>query len=239
MFNGNRSGQFVTFFEKLKDEYAQVSPRFSGIKVGPRNYLSRGIGITGVNLTFGVDKGAGMVQLHVRYSASNCDPELLKRFSEFIKQNRQKIEAELGTELQWNVLYNAFSILKLIPSPGFFADHSTWPGVRKGMAEWMKKFEDVFVPLVQKFKYGEASTANVPNQETQIGSEPTESVVATEASVESDASSPSQAEDAEPTEQPADDLNGPSTEAVEGNYVFTGDDMPLTDEHELQDPLAV
>jgi len=239
MFNGNRSGQFVTFFEKLKEEYSQVSSRFSGIKVGPRNYLSRGIGITGVNLTFGVDKGAGMVQLHVRYSASNGDPELLKRFAEFVKQNRQQIEAELGTELQWNVLYNAFSILKLIPSPGFFADHSTWRGVRKGMVEWMKKFEDVFVQLVQKFKYGGVVTAAVPNQETQIASEPTESVVATEAPVESDAGSTPQPEEAEPTELPADDLNDPSTEPAEDNYVPTGDDMPLPDEPELQDQQAV
>jgi len=89
------------FFSELVDAYSDCRPNWYKLKAGPRNYLTFSAGIARVRMGWVFHQGPEFaVELYI----STPEAEYNEEIFEGLLSTREEIEANLGTELEWERL---------------------------------------------------------------------------------------------------------------------------------------
>ncbi len=118
--------------------------------VGPskENWITGALGISG----FGICCVANYDQARVDLTLSKSDKEKNKSAFDYLLAHKTQIEAQLGTQVEWQRSEDTKGSYIVYRLTGVGIDHETdWIRMAKFHAEWSKKFFDVFVPLLQQW----------------------------------------------------------------------------------------
>ncbi|WEL17366.1 Putative nuclease of the RecB family [Halorhabdus sp. SVX81] len=140
---------YTEFFGNLVDAYAERRPNWYKLTPGTRGYLTFSAGISGVSFGWVFHQGP---EFSIELYISTSDKERNGEIFETLKQDREEIESNLGTELVWQRLPEKQACRIKWPKPidGRISELSGKQQTE--LIEWgvdaMDTFQDVLEPRV-------------------------------------------------------------------------------------------
>lgn len=119
---------------------------FSYVNPSKQNWISGYFGVGGFSITCVANLDRSETQIYLGKANKNAN----KAAYDYLYARKDEIEQKLGVQLGWNRLDENKASLITYTLPGIsIAQENDWVMMAKFHAEWAKKFNDVFVPLLQ------------------------------------------------------------------------------------------
>lgn len=145
----------LEFWQGLLSKSENKTDLFSNISPSKENWLSTGVGLTGLSLNYIINKDWSGVELYI--DKGKDSEELNKKRFDFLYSKKDEIEKQLGTKLDWERLDNkrASRIRKKTTESIGLKDEEKWDEIQNSMIQFMINFEKVirhYIPNLRKIK---------------------------------------------------------------------------------------
>lgn len=122
--------------------------------ISPNNHswLGAGSGVSGLGFNYGIRKFDTQAELYIDRGKEKDEEN--KKIYNSLFENREEIEAILGSELDWQSLEGkrACRIVKTIDIGGYRDDEERWDEIHLAMIETMDRLEKALAPFISKLK---------------------------------------------------------------------------------------
>jgi len=136
----------LEYWTELRQRLEARNSPLRGTKPRPQHWNTFSIGRSQFNMHAGVNTQSGFVRVGI----SCKSPHALAHF-ELLKQQKNEIESEIGTELEWEGLPNRkesrIAIRRLDLDP---TDRTDWPEQHEWIANQLEAFDTAFRPRIRE-----------------------------------------------------------------------------------------
>lgn len=147
--NANRQ-RFLEFWTEFKERDLAGPSIFSGYRAGPRNYIKRDGGMTGIGYACSAGRDGGMIQAEFKYNSSSAKRECIQKLATKLLDEKEVISDKLGPGYVWEAREHALTIKKSILGHGTIGNKEQWPTLMAKMLEEITYLRSIVEPHILK-----------------------------------------------------------------------------------------
>jgi Domain of unknown function (DUF4268) len=173
--NANKE-RFLEFWTEFKERDLAGPSIFSGYRAGPRNYIKRDGGMTGIGYACSAGRDGGMIQAEFKYNSSSAKRERIQKLAAKLLEEKEIISEKLGPGYVWEAREHALTIKKSILGYGTIGNKEQWPTLMAKMLEEITYLRSIIEPHILKH-LGSIAGLRILSQQEQQNRVPTVMVV--------------------------------------------------------------
>ena len=144
-----RAGRMRQFWAELLKIANGICTVHEGRAPTTDNWLSGGIGRAGFSLSYSTKRGQSKASLFINFGQQNIDKK--NKAFDYLFQQREDIEREVGKELLWNARPNgAIGTINYVIEGGYDLPEEEWPKLHEQMAKAMLSLQKAFTERVKQ-----------------------------------------------------------------------------------------
>jgi hypothetical protein len=147
--NANKQ-RFLEFWTEFKERDLAGPSIFSGYRAGPRNYIKRDGGMTGIGYACSASRDGGMIQVEFKYNSSSVKRERIQKLAAKLLEEKEVISEKLGPGYVWEAKEHALTIKKSILGYGTIGNKEQWPTLMAKMLEEITYLRSIIDPQILK-----------------------------------------------------------------------------------------